>query len=289
MNFKTSRSSLFILGIILLSWQSKVHAQDFAFSMERLWETPAGLQIPESVIYDDSTGIVYVSNIVGSPTLKDGKGFISKLNTNGEILDLNWITGLDAPKGMAIYNGKLYVTNITEIVEIDIQNSLISNRYPVPGSVFLNDIAADEKGNIYFTDTKKGSVSILSNGKVNNWLDDKLFEGANGLYYKKGILYIGTNKGILKAFINTGDVMSYLGTNAGVDGLFVTSDNKFVYSDWTGSVYITKPGKKITLLINTTLLKENAADFCAVPSLQLIMVPTFSKNTVVGYRVNFLQ
>jgi len=44
---------------------------------------------------------------------------------NGSIIELNWIAGLNAPKGMAIYDNssgssKLYVSDITDLVEIDI-------------------------------------------------------------------------------------------------------------------------------------------------------------------------
>lgn len=268
---------------------TRLPAQETVFTMERLWETPPGLQIPESVIYDDSTGIAYVSNIVGSPSQKDGKGFISKINTEGQIIAKEWVTGIDAPKGMVIVKNKLYVTNIDEIIEIDLIKATIDKRYQVEGAVFLNDIASDENGFIYFTDTKKGSISILANGKIVKWLEDKLFEGANGLYFNKGILYIGTSKGILKADIKSGNVSSYLGTSASVDGLYVTQDKKFVYSDWLGNVYITKPGKKVISLLSPTISKENAADFCVIPSKKLILIPTFSKNTVVAYKVNFLE
>jgi len=288
MKIKTLTASFFVLSL-LLSIHINLLAQEITLSMERKWETPIGLQIPESVIYDDSSGIVFVSNIVGSPSVKDGKGFISKISVDGQIIEKEWITGLDAPKGMAIYGNKLFVTNIDEIVEIDIAKSTILKHYPITGASFLNDLAVDEKGILYFTDTQKSSVYYFSNGKATKWLEDKLFAGANGLFYKKGILYIGTSKGILKAIINSGEVMSYIGTNTGVDGLFVTNDNYFVFSDWTGNIYITKPGKKVILLANTTAAKENAADFCVIPSKKILLVPTFAKNSVVGYSVNFLK
>ena len=60
---------------------------------------------PESVIYSPKQDILFVSNIDGKPNEKDQKGFISKVSpSNGNIIELSWITGLNAPKGMAIYN-----------------------------------------------------------------------------------------------------------------------------------------------------------------------------------------
>ena len=48
--------------------------------------------------------------------IKDKNEFISKVSpSNGSIIDLNWVTGLNAPKGIAISNdgSKLYVSDIT--------------------------------------------------------------------------------------------------------------------------------------------------------------------------------
>jgi hypothetical protein len=40
-----------------------------------------------------------LSNIDGKPDEKDGRGFISKISpVNGTIIELNWVTGLNAPK-----------------------------------------------------------------------------------------------------------------------------------------------------------------------------------------------
>jgi hypothetical protein len=88
------------------------------------------LKNPESVIYSPKQDILFVSNIDGKPNEKDQKGFISKVSpSNGNIIELSWITGLNAPKGMAIYNNtKLYVSDI------------------------LNDVASDNHGNIYVSD-----------------------------------------------------------------------------------------------------------------------------------------
>ena len=98
---------------------------------------------------------LFVSNIDGKPDEKDQKGFISKVSpSNGSIIELNWITGLNAPKGMVIYNdSKLYVSDITDLVEIDIANGKIIKHYNAPGSAFLNDVASDNHGNIYVSDT----------------------------------------------------------------------------------------------------------------------------------------
>src|ERR671924_159588 len=83
--------------------------------IEKVWETPTELKTPESVIYEPNENVLFVSNIDGPPDRKDKQGFISKVSPlNGSIIELNWVTGLDAPKGMTIINSndnnKLYVS-----------------------------------------------------------------------------------------------------------------------------------------------------------------------------------
>ncbi len=73
--------------------------------VNKLWETPANLKDPESVAYESKQQVLFVSNINGQPDQKDQNGFISKVSpSNGSIIELNWITTLNAPKGIAISN-----------------------------------------------------------------------------------------------------------------------------------------------------------------------------------------
>ena len=51
---------------------------------------------------------IYVSNISNHPFKKDGSGFISKVDLDGKIVELNWVGKLNAPKGLTIVNDKLY-------------------------------------------------------------------------------------------------------------------------------------------------------------------------------------
>ena len=153
------------------------------------------MKTPESVVYAPKQDTLFVSNIDGKPDQKDQKGFISKISlSNGSITELNWLTGLDAPKGMAIYNNsKLYVSDITDLVEIEIDNGKITNRYNAPGSKFLNDVAVDNQGNIYVSDTDTNSIYILDRNLINNnnnisaslqiWLQSPKLDAPNGLYF----------------------------------------------------------------------------------------------------------
>src|SRR6187551_2938669 len=83
-------------------------------SIEKLWESDTTLAVPESVLF--TKDIIYVSLIDGQPWEGDGKGGIATLDKNGKILNAAWATGLNAPKGMGLWDKKLYVADMSEVV-----------------------------------------------------------------------------------------------------------------------------------------------------------------------------
>jgi streptogramin lyase len=66
-------------------------------------------------------------------------------------------------------NSKLYVSDITDLVEINIANGQITNRYNAPGGAFLNDVVSDEQGNIYVSDTGTNAIYKLDNNKNHHY------------------------------------------------------------------------------------------------------------------------
>ena len=111
-------TSLFIVasGIVLFSgisinlynnnYQADAQQQQAEHTkINKLWETTNDLKNPESVAYAPKQNVLFVSNVNGKPTEKDQNGFISKVSpSNGSKIELNWVTGLNAPKGVAISN-----------------------------------------------------------------------------------------------------------------------------------------------------------------------------------------
>ena len=162
-----------------------------AQKLEKVWETTTELKTPESVIYDDKRDIIYVSNINGNPSEKDGNGFISILDYKGNIKNLKWATNLNAPKGMAIYDDKLYVSDINQLVVIDIEKGEIIKKYDDPDAVFLNDVSACNNGMIFVSDTRTAKIHVLENGEFKVWIEGKPFENPNGLMAEKGKLFVG--------------------------------------------------------------------------------------------------
>lgn len=256
-----------------------------AQNLKKIWETTTELKTPESVIYYPELDVIYVANINGDPSAKDGNGFISVLNTDGKIKTLEWIKGLNAPKGMAIYKGKLYVSDINELIEIDIEKGTITARYEAPDAVFLNDVTACMNGMIFVSDTRTAKIHVLNNGKFTVWMEGKPLETPNGLMAEKGKLLIG-DKNIYEADIQTKKITLLIEDAGGVDGLEKNNAGDFVFSNWPGRIFINKNGKTVKLL-DTTDKNINTADLDYDLKHDLVLVPTFSDNRVVAYKIVF--
>ena len=59
---------------------------------------------------------------------------ISKVSPdNSSIIKLNWINGLNTPKGLAINDDKLYIADIDELVEAGVSDGQIIDHYRATG------------------------------------------------------------------------------------------------------------------------------------------------------------
>jgi len=255
-----------------------------AAKLEMKWESKPELKVPESVCYDAAKNVLYVSNIDGKHDEKDGKGFISILSMEGEIVNLEWVKGLDAPKGMGIFGGKLYVSDINQVVEIDIEKAKIIKKYKATGAQFLNDIAIDAEGNVYISDMQANKIYRLSNGKIEVWLDDPQIQSPNGLFVEDGKLLIGTNA-VFAVNIADKQITLMIGDTGGIDGLESDGNGNYLISDWTGNVHLVATDKEKIKLLDPTPQNINAADFDFIKETQLLFIPTFSDNRVIAYKL----
>lgn len=249
-----------------------------------LWETPDSLMTNESVLYDDATGTIYVANIEGrDPSEKDGKGSIAIISKEGKIVNPAWISGLNAPKGMALANGKLYVTDIDELVEIDIATSKVSNKWKVEGAQFLNDAAA-HNGTVYFTDMKAGKVHSFANGKIATVSEGH--ESINGLAVGTDGTIYGLDASGLKKWEADGSASVLNSTVTGGDGLIILGDGNYIASRWQGEIYFVNDSTQ-TLILDTKAAESNTADIGYNAAEKTVYVPTFFKNKVAAYKLDY--
>ena len=249
--------------------------------------TIEGFSSPESTIVNKND--LYISNVGKElkPTLKDGDGFISKLDINGNIKELHFIDGLNAPKGMGIVGNTLFVADIDTLRGFDLSTKKEVFNVVFEGVNFLNDITVKDSNTLFIgaSDTSAIYEVNISNKSYKKVMD---FTVANGLFYEDGILYtaqLGSTtqnmfdgKGKLyKIDLKDNNKLTQLGTFEGVlDGVHKVG-NKVYVSDWgnakkTGIIRVYDLETKKESVLETELFM-GAADFWIDEKSKKIFMP----------------
>lgn len=273
----------YFITMILLFTFSAAQAQH---QLVKLWETDSTLKVPESVLFDAKNKVLYVTNIDGKePWGKDGKGSVGKIGLDGKIIAVDWVTGLNAPKGMGLFRNKLYVADLTELVVIDITAGEIIERIAVDGAVGLNDVSADENGTIYVSDSKTRSVYEIKKGKSSLLLDSSKLKGPNGVLKYNGSLYVLDFGSLYK--VNEDKSLRKIAEKMepSTDGIEYDAGGGFIVSTWIGVVYYVNTNGTKQVLLDGREQKINSADIGYNAAKRIIYVPTFWKNSVVAYEL----
>ena len=264
------------------------------FSTSALWTAKDGINTPESVYLDQTTGRVFVSNIVGDGDKKDKKGWISLLDVSGKVVKPKWFSsGLNAPKGMRSHQGVLYVSDIDAVVAINIKDAKQKARYECKGAKFLNDVVVDSEGTVYVSDTLGSKIYSIKDGKVSVFAEGDDLESPNGLFIDGDRLVVaawgrasdfGTKTSghlyalDLKTKAKTLIVKDLLGN---LDGLEMDTVGNYLVSDWVaGKVFQISPEGKVRELLSDM---PGTADLGYVPTMHAILVPRMKENQVVAY------
>lgn len=269
---------IFILGALLGTQGAWA-----AHSLSQVWQAE-GLPVPESVIYinDAKEPYLLVSLVDGEPAATDQKGGIAKLGVDGTILDAEWVTGLNAPKGMGTDGKLLYVADITEVVIIDLKKKKVTRRIPVPDSAFLNDVTVSSSGVVYISDTQANKVFALQDKEIKVHVDN--VKSPNGLSALGSSLVVGAANRLL--VYDQGKPLSLAkGFAQDIDGVVMTLPGEFLVSCWGGLIYYVNADGTIELLLDSRAQQVNTADLGYDPLNRLVFVPNFFKNTVTGYQL----
>jgi len=254
-------------------------------SLKTAWSSQAYFRIPESVLYNPVTNEIYVSNINGKPSSKNHNGFISKLDKKGNIIKLQWVKRLNAPKGMTLVGKKLYVSDINRLVKINVETGKIIRSYKDDSARFLNDVVADDAGVVYVSDSRLGAIFRLQHNQFKLWKKSTLLAGANGLAFEDDKLMVGV-RGYLLCIDPLMQRINIVVKNKGViDGLIPLGKGKYLVSDWAGKIQIIEHGKAPLILSNTSSQKTNAADLGYIPEEKIVLIPTFNDNRVLAKKL----
>ena len=269
----------------------------FAVSMVT---TVAGFQAPESAYWHAASQSWFVSNVAGSPTEKDGKGWISRLDANGKRTKERWVDGLNAPKGIRINGRTLYVADIDELVVVDTTRAKVKARLKAPGATFLNDVAIGRGGEVYVSDTMTNAIYRCRSDRVCEvFAKTEKLEGPSGLLVEGNRLVVAawgiitdpatfgtkTPGHLLQVDLGTKEITP-IGDGQPVgnlDGLEKDGAD-YLVTDWVAGklLRISKSGA-------VTVLKDgfkNSADLGYDPTRRLIAVPEMGGGKVQLLRLD---
>ena len=267
-----------ILCILLVAISLYTNAQ--THQLVKLWETDTVVAIPESVLTDTKKGILYVSLIDGGPWDADGKGGIARLDIDGKKYKSDWITGMNAPKGMAIADDKMYVADITQVIVIDVKKGNIDKKIAWDSAKGLNDVTADNNGIVYVSDSRTGKIWRIEKDVPTLYLEN--MRGVNGVKAVGEDLYIGSGKTFVKANSKK-ELTTIAEVTQGIDGIEPVGNGDFILTAWMGYIWYVDAQGKVETLLESHADKMNTADIGYDPVKRIVYVPTFNAKRVIAY------
>ena len=254
-----------------------------------------GFMTPESVLHDVVADVYLVSNINGVPFDEDDNGFISRVSPAGEVLELKWIDGgddgvtLNAPKGLAIAGGTLFVADINTIRMFDRETGEPIGAVLVEGSTFVNDVAAGPDGTIYFTDSGLGpgfepsgtdAVYRLNDaGAVETLAAGDELGRPNGVAADaRGVWVVSFGGNALYRLDDGSQTDRAELPDGGLDGLVILDDGSVLISSWNAQAVYHGPAEgPFEVLVSEV---EAPADIGHDATRNRVMIPLFQSDVV---------
>ena len=265
---------------------------------EEVWSLD-GFQAPESALFDSERNVLYVSNVAGEANAKDGVGFISKVSPDGKMQEAEWVKGLNAPKGLVMSGDKLYVSDVDQLVEIDVTSGKVTNTWNAEGAQFLNDTAADSAGRVFVSDILTDSIYVLENGNLSVWVQDAALLHPNGLRIDGDRLIVAAwgkdiqpdfstkEPGRLLAVDLKTKEISAVGSGEPVgnlDGLEPDGAGNWIVTDWVGgALYRIHPDGTADQLMD---LNQGSADLEFLDNEKLVIIPMMMDGKVTAHRID---
>ena len=248
-----------------------------------------GLVNPESVALN-RYGRAFVSEI--GEKGKNGDGRILAIDDEGKATP--FATGLDDPRGVAVWNEWMFVADNDKVWRIDAKGVAkvyaAKDKFPRPPAM-LNDVTVDPFGNVFVSDSGNrgdytGSVFRITPTRANHdghrWREDRRVAEAqrrdDGRRVVPAAHRSGTGK-VYRVKIADGAAEMIADGLPGADGLAFDMYGRLFISSWgEGKVWgIDKPGDKPVLIAEGF---QSAADICMDRTGKFVLVPDMKAGTV---------
>lgn len=288
-------SILFVMLFIITSCKNNKTSSNQISMLNAAVKTPTVTFISEtldlthceSAVYDSEKEVIYAS-LIGDR--KKGDGSIAKVGLNGELIDKNFIANLNDPKGIAITKDKLFVSDVTELVEADLETGEVIKRYTLEGIKFLNDVALDKEGNVFVSDTSTSKIYKLdTEGNFSLWFAAASLDRPNGLLIQDNTMFVASwgsspeGGRVSKVDMLTKSIDSISTIIGNLDGIRVYDKNRMIISDWkSGNIHL------IDYKGNTEqILKvgQSVGDIAYIKEKKLLLLPMNKQSRLLFYKI----
>lgn len=261
------------------------------------------LASPQHIVADhDAT--YFIANANGDPGTRENKGFITKVNKDGEITNLHFIQGgvnsvtLHSPNGMAIVGDILYVADLDTVRGFHKQTGepVVNIPFTKEHCQTLTGLTADQKGTLFVSDSDSNRIYRLDPSQehaITLFLHHESLSHPHGIaiHPRSGhLMGVGWDDG--KIFeIDEKGVLHELFVNSFFSGGFYNLDG--IDFDQYGTMYVSDMTAGKVWRIRNNHKKEVIAEFLVSPSglaidraNHLILVPYLYAN---GAEINGLE
>lgn len=164
--------------------------------LREAWTTEDVFLIPETVVYDPARRSSYVSNNDMFGRAAAGGQFISKVSSDGSVVELEWAKGLYNPVGMAVDGDRPLIGNNgdNKVKIVDLGSKKISTLVEL-GAGIIDGIEVDNARDYLVSQWEGKLYKVSPSGQATKLLDTTVTEinCANFAYVpEKGLIVVPT-------------------------------------------------------------------------------------------------
>lgn len=241
----------------------------------------------ESAVYDAKNDVIYAS-LIGDREAGDGS--VATISLKGDIINKTFVKGLNDPKGIAITSDKLYVSDVTELIEADLKTGKVIKKHTLPNIVFLNDVAIDKLGNVFVSDTSTSEIYKLdTDGNFDLWFNDSALDRPNGLLIDDSTMYVASwgsdPKGgrLSKIDMNAKSIDSISSIIGNLDGVRPFDNERLIISDWrSGNIYLINDKGETE---NILTVGQSVGDIAYIKEKKLLLLPMNKQSRLLFYKL----
>jgi len=241
----------------------------------------------ESAVYNAKNNIIYAS-LIGDR--EDGDGAIATIDTDGQLINAAFVSELNDPKGIAITEDKLYVSDVTALVEADLSTGKILKKHTLEGIQFLNDVAIDTTGNVFVSDTRTSKIYKLdTDGTFNLWLADVDLDNPNGLLIQNNTMYVASWGGqpeggrVSKIDMTTKSIDSVTTILGNLDGIRPYDKERLIISDWkSGKIHLIDYNGNTEQILQ---VGQSVGDIAYIKEKNLLLLPMNTQSRLLFYKL----